>query len=285
MSKNLPKVFVVILNFNGAKTLAPCLSSVFHSDYQNFEVLVVDNNSQDGSFELARQNYSRAHFIKNPENIGFAKGNNVGIRWALEKFADYVLVLNNDTVIEKSTLSSLVQVAESKDSVGIVSPLILTVTNEIWFAGGQIVWDKMKTIHLFTVASQVPYATEYLTGCAMLIKKDVFKKIGLFDERFFLYYEDADFSLRTKNAGFELLVDPCAKIQHLEQSNTNNASKLYWLVLSGLLFFQIHSSLRQKLWLFPYLQLRRLKNFYTVTFSRNNSAIAVRQAYKDFKKL
>jgi len=98
-----PKIFIIILNFNGQDVLAQCLSSVYQSDYLNFEVVVVDNNSSDGSLEQAMKSFSRVHFIKNSENFGFSKGNNVGIRWALEKFADYVLVLNNDAVIDNDS--------------------------------------------------------------------------------------------------------------------------------------------------------------------------------------
>ena len=282
---NLPKIFVVILNFNGAATLSTCLSSVFQSDYPNFEVVVVDNNSEDESFEQARLNFSRAHLIKNSKNIGFSKGNNVGIRYALEKFADYVFILNNDAVLEKTTLSSLANTAGANSAAGIISPLILTGNSKhIWFAGGIIQWNKMRAIHLTETTSKSPYSSEYLSGCAMLIKKEVFKKIGLFDERFFLYYEDADLSMRAKKANFDLLIDPSVRIQHFEQSS-RNSSKNYWLVLSGLLFFKIHASLAQKIWLFIYLPLRKIKNFYKLNFTKDLFASSVHQAYQDFKKI
>jgi GT2 family glycosyltransferase len=283
-----PKIFVIILNFNGASTLNNCLTSVFKSDYPNFEIVVVDNDSKDDSFEKARLKYSRVHFIRNSSNVGFSKGNNIGIRYALEKFADYVFVLNNDTIIEETTLSLLARAVESTLNIGIVNPLILgSADNEdIWFAGGLIDWKKMKTTHLIEASSiTTPYQSEYLTGCAMFIKKDVFKKIGLFDERFFLYYEDADFSVRAKNAGFDLLIVPTARIRHLEQSNTNNPAKLYWLVLSGIIFFKSHASFMQKIWILLYLPLRKIKNFYDIHFSSSVSARNVHRAYKDFKKI
>src|SRR6266705_2584097 len=101
-----PKVFVIVLNYNGSEALPACLTSIFQSDYQNFEIIVVDNNSSDGSFEQAKNNFSRSIFIKNSDNVGFSKGNNIGIRYALERFADYIFILNNDTIIEKTTISS-----------------------------------------------------------------------------------------------------------------------------------------------------------------------------------
>jgi GT2 family glycosyltransferase len=284
-SGSQPSVFVLVLNFNGGEKLLSCLSSVFQSDFPRFEVVVVDNCSTDGSLDTARRNFSRAHFIKNSSNAGFAKGNNLGLRFALEKFADYVFVLNNDAVVEKNTISQLVQEADGKQAVGILSPLVLSADGKtVWFSGGKIDWVKMRAVHDDAAVPEHPYPTEYVCGCAMLVNKDVFKKIGLFDERFFLYYEDADFSLRAKKAGFSLLMVPSATVTHLEQSAGRGKSKTYWLVFSGLLFFRIHASSLQKTWLFFYLQLRKLKNISDLVFAKNESALQTRQAYRDFKK-
>ncbi|EKD58953.1 MAG: glycosyl transferase family protein [uncultured bacterium] len=281
----LPKIFVVILNYNGIDTLSNCLSSVFQSDYENFEVVVVDNNSNDGSFEKARLNFSRAHFIKNSANVGFSQGNNVGIRFALEKMADALFILNNDTLIERTTITTLAQQAHINKQAGILSPVILEGNgNSIWFAGGKIDWKHMKTLHATTQPLTKPFESEYLSGCSMLIKKDVFKKIGLFDERYFLYYEDADLSLRANRAGFKLLIVPEAKIKHLEQSCTKNSSKTYWLVLSGLIFFLTHATTAQKIWIYPYIVARRLKNFYTLIFHPSPLARDIRRAFSDYSK-
>jgi len=283
LDKSFPKIFVIILNFNGANTLQACLNSVLKSDYQNLEIVIVDNNSSDESFEKAKEKFSRLHFIKNSENIGFSRGNNVGIRFALEKFADYVFILNNDTIIEMNTISILQKTAEKNSTAGIISPLILKDDNKtVWFAGGKILWKKMRAVHILKTISQVPYQSEYLSGCAMLIKKDVFKKIGLFDERFFLYYEDADLSIRTIEANFKLLIDPAATIQHLEQSNQSN-KKNYWLVLSGLLFFKLHTKGSLRIWMFFYILLRKIKNLCKYCFTNNIEAKEVRRAYRDFR--
>lgn len=283
--KKFPKIFVIILNFNGIKTLADCLGSVFQSDYPNFEIVVVDNDSNDGSFEQARNQFSRVHFIKNSQNIGFSKGNNIGIRYALEKFADYVFILNNDTIIERSTISSLEKFARLNPNAGVISPLIFDNNNEIWFAGGKISWRKMKTEHVLKFPSQETCSTEYISGCAMFVKKEVFKKAGLFDERFFLYYEDADFSVRAKKSGYMLIICCFSQIKHLEQSKTANPEKIYWLVLSALLFFKTHASFSKKLWFFFYISARKIKNFYNIYFTNNPDALRVRKAYKDFKKI
>lgn len=282
----IPSVFAIILNYNGKDKLNACISSLLLSDYRNLEIVVVDNGSTDSSFDDARYEFSKVHFIKSPKNLGFSKGNNLGIRWALEKFADFIFVLNNDTLVEKATISTLVGAMRNMPSVGILSPLIFKGNRrDIWFAGGKIDWIRMRTEHVLSEKRSVPYPTEYVSGCAMFIRKDVFGKIGLFDERFFLYYEDADLSIRASREGFGLYVDPSTRIFHLEQSNMENRSKTYWLVLSALIFFKTHAKFSKKAWLSAYLPLRKMKNLLDVNFKKDRLAKEVRRAYEDFEKL
>jgi len=281
-TKSFPKIFIIILNYNGKSTIKSCLDSVFCCDYPNFEVVVVDNDSKDGSLELAKNLYSKFHFIKNEKNIGFSAGNNLGIRFALEKMADYVFLLNNDAVLEKDTLSKLIASAE-KEKAGIFSPLIYAGNNKIWYSGGMIKWAQMKNVH----ESRLPksgdsYSTAYVTGCAMLVKKEVFKKIGLFSEDYFLYYEDADFCVRAKKEGFDSMVIPTAKITHFEKSELDLSNKIYWLVLSGLIFFKKNTPLYLKFITNPYLYLRKMKNTIDSMNNKKYSEI-VKKAYNDFK--
>lgn len=277
-----PKVFVLILNYNGKDTLPRCLQSVYRMNYPDFEVVVIDNDSKDGSIEEAKHLYPRAHFIKNDTNLGFAAGNNVGIRFALEKGADYVWLVNNDAQVEKDTLSKLVAAGERQPKVGILSPLILhSDTKNIWFGKGVIDWTSMKTRHVSPPTLLHPFASEYICGCAMLVKKEVFKKIGLLDERYFLYYEDADFSVRATRAGFELSVIPEAHVLHQEASSAN-PEKTYWLVVSGLQFFFTAAPAHLKPWIFSYFQLRRLKNLFDLHFRPTTEAAEVARAYRDY---
>lgn len=285
--KKSPKVSVIILNYNNLETLKECLGSVFQSDYPNFEVIVADNSSTDGSLELLRAQFERAHLIQNGANLGFAGGNNPAIRFALEKFADYIFLLNPDAFIERGTISRLVKTAEQNERVGIVSPLILKGwSDKIWFCGGKIDWLKMRATHIQSNAKNLPadpYPTEYATGCAMLIKKDVFKEIGLLDEDYFLYYEDTDFSYRARKKGFEIMLDPRIIVRHWEKSNDAGKQKIYWLVFSGLIFFQKNVSFYFRPWIFFYTLLRKLKNYYNLRGSASPQIKIVRKAYHDYK--
>lgn len=283
-----PKVFIIILNYNGKRTLMECLRSIFTSDYPNFEVVVVDNNSTDNSFEIAKAKYPRIHFFKNNQNIGFGPANNIGMRFAMEKMADFVFLLNNDAYLKPATLSELVKCAQNNPRAGIISPLIIhSATHSIWFSGGKIDWLRMKTLHTPyqpSKSQELISTSEYISGCAMLIPQKVLQKTGFFDEIFFLYYEDADLSLRVKKAGFTLLILPQTILWHDEQSQFN-PQKLYHLVLSGILFFRKHSPSHLRPWIFFYLWLRKIKNWIDLLKNKDNpEAQKIAAAYRDSKK-
>ncbi|HCP08513.1 MAG TPA: hypothetical protein DIT25_01805 [Candidatus Moranbacteria bacterium] len=282
--EKFPKVFVIILNYNGGELLKKCLAGVFKQDYPNFEVVLVDNDSRDGSFESAKSNFSKAHFIKNEANLGFSAGNNIGIRFALERMARHVLLLNNDTEVEKDFLSKLIEAAEKDDAIGIASPVIFNGhSRQVWFSGGKIDWLRMKAVNEQTIRTVDAYETDFITGCAMLVKAEVFKKAGLLDEDFFLYWEDVDFSQRAKKAGFRNIIVAGSWVYHFEKSEGNLENKTYWLVVSGMLFFKKNATAMLKVWLSGYMILRKIKNRLDIVFNRNKSAPVVRKAYNDFK--
>lgn len=279
-----PLVGIVVLNYNGKECFSRCLTSLQNLSYKNFFVVGVDNDSRDGSLEAAQQMFSQVFFKKLPENRGFAAGMNEGIRIALEKGAQFVWVLNNDAETEEDTLTRLVLVAEKEPRAGLLSPWIFdSATNSLWFGKASVKWLRMRVSHDEPTGSEkkaTSYESECLTGCALLLKKECLEQIGGFDERFFLYYEDADLSLRAKKAGFKLLVVPSARVFHSEQSQSN-PKKLYFLVYSGLLFFQKHTQGALRLVLSLYGTIRVIKNRFD-SMRGKAEATTVRQAYDDF---
>lgn len=225
----MKKVFIIVLNFNGKKDTLECLQSLKKS-----EVIVVDNGSTDGSVRAIRDKFPEIKILENKKNLGFAKGNNVGIRYALNQGADYIILLNNDTIVEINTLVRLIEVASSNNRIGILGPKIYFAKgfefhqgrykkNElgkvIWYAGGLIDWRNVLGVHRgVDEVDEGQYdkqeEVEFVSGCCMFIKREVFKKIGLLDERFFLYFEDLDFCLRAKKVGFRIVYVPEAVIWH-----------------------------------------------------------------------
>ncbi|NTW13854.1 MAG: glycosyltransferase family 2 protein [Candidatus Moranbacteria bacterium] len=280
-----PKVIVVVLNKNGKDCLQDCLRGVFQSSYSNFEVVVVDNDSRDGSLEDAKSMFSRSHFILNRENLGFAAGMNVGIRYAFSQGARYVWVLNNDAVPGGDALSELVKTAEKHEDMAILSPLIFDPKGKVWFSGGKVDYFRMRARHVSSPGvrrANIPYGSAYLSGCALFLPKKALDRVGLFDEGYFLYYEDADFSIRARKAGIELLVVPNAVVVHAERSNMN-PEKLYWLVRSGLLFFRKNTPKILRPWTTVYLFLRKMKNDHDRRRGGTESDLVAR-AYADSRK-
>lgn len=282
-----PKVYAIVLNYNGRDTLKRCLQSLYSTDYPQLEIVVVDNNSTDGSIEKVKNQFSRCHYLLLRKNVGFAAGNNHAIRWALEKGAKYVFLLNNDAYVNRDTIGRLVETAEKRKSPTLLSPLILKAPNEkeYWFCGGKILWGRMRSVHVSCKREQKkPYVTTYLTGCALFIPQQVCEKVGLLDERYFLYYEDVDYCLRAHRFGYRSMIVPHARAFHYENSESN-PHKLYWLVLSGVIFFQKNTPKHHRFQMSLYLFARKCKNKVQLLLGKNREhAEILKNAFQDAKK-
>ena len=216
-----PRLFTVILNWNGKRDLLECIRSVQAASYP-CEVIVVDNASSDDSVESLRIEFPTVLVIQNETNLGFA-GNNVGMEEALLRGADYVLLLNNDTWVDPGCFEKLIEVAEEKPEAGILSPRICYYSNPklIWYDGGKLekingLWSSGH-FHADSLEDSVVDrvgAVDYICGCAMLIRRSVIQKIGGLDPKFFMYWEDVDYSLRAQQAGFQLVHVPSARVLH-----------------------------------------------------------------------
>jgi len=219
-----PKVFITILNWNGKEVLAECLKSIKGVDYPNCEVVVVDNGSTDGSQKEIEENFPYVYLVKNRENVGVAEGQNIGVRYALEKGMDYVFVLNNDTTLDRNILKELIKVAEGDPKAGVVVPKTYSAEepDKVQSAGGMIDWNKGKCYHLQVAeTSSNGIEIDYL-GSA-LIKRRVIEEIGLYDSRYFAYWEDTDFCTRVKRAGFRVV---CALKATLWHRGTHSVKKI-----------------------------------------------------------
>jgi GT2 family glycosyltransferase len=219
----LPKVFVILVNWNRIDDTLDCIESLRESTYENFEVIVVDNGSTDGSVRKLRQVTEPLVILEAATNLGFTGGNNLGIRYALAHNADYVFLLNNDTVIEPRAVQELVLAAERDTQVGVVTPKILffdfpqviwcagTEFSEFTFGGGMIGYG-LRDKGQFDRRKKIPFAS----GCAMLIRRSVIQSVGLLDDDFFAVREDLDYSLRVTQAGYSIYYVPSAIVWHKE---------------------------------------------------------------------
>lgn len=223
-----PVVWALVLTYGGQEEItAACIDSLLAADYPALRTLLVDNDSFDGSGARLRDRYPQIAYLNTGGNLGYAGGNNRGIELALERGADYLLVLNNDTVIEPDCVTLLVDVAESREGVGAVAPKILyhDVPDRIWFGGGRFSRVRVMGQHLREMELDDPAEQPrqepitFVTGCCFLMPAAVARDVGLFDERFFMYAEDLELSLRMQRAGLSLLYQPAARVYHRQPPN------------------------------------------------------------------
>lgn len=218
----LPCVSVVVLNWNGRADTIACLESLGQCDYRNLNVIVVDNGSTDGSAAAVRAMFPAVEVIETGCNLGFAEGNNVGIRHALERSADFVMLLNNDTVVDPPLVSSLVRAAQAHPDGGIFSGKIFyfDAPSTIWYAGARWRSDRLFFEHVGErqvddgLSFEDLRDTDYASGCAFFVRARVLREVGLLDPRFFLTYEESDFCYRARSRGYRILYVPDAKLWH-----------------------------------------------------------------------
>lgn len=217
----IPRVSIVVLNWNSYEVTRDCLASLRALDYSNCELVLVDNGSSDGSGERLANEFSEARLIRNEENLGFTGGNNVAIRDVLLRGANYLLLLNNDTIVAANFLRELVHVAEGKREIGLLNPKILYYepSDRIWYAGGvyRRGWSFAKHLGVgqrengkYSEVREVSFAT----GCALLIRAEAFVKVGLLDNSFFFGFEDLDWCVRARKAGYKAVYVPSAVVWH-----------------------------------------------------------------------
>jgi hypothetical protein len=285
--KKYPKVFLVILNRNGKATIKQCLSAVFLSDYPDFETVIVDNGSTDGSLEIIKTFFQKCPLISNKKNIGQAAGFNMGIRLALEKMADYILLLDNRVILNKDTLSRMAETAEKEKNVGIFSPLFLENNfGNILSPERKINWLKMKVEknnRSFTKENEAQLRkTSLLDGYAMLIRKEIFREVELLDENFFLFYWDIDFCLRSRKKDFEIGIIPSIVPGLITHKIATKENELYWKIISELFFFKKNSPLLLSPWIFLYFFIQKLKARINLFFKPETLGFIANRAYKDY---
>lgn len=281
------KVAIIILNWNGKENTAECLKSIRELSIPNSQlsIIVVDNGSTDGSLEALKKfqisNFppkadqplaGSFQFIENKRNLGYAGGNNVGIKAALKDGADYIMVLNNDTILDKNLVAQLLETFENYPDAGIVSPKIYfapgfefhkdrykksDLGKVFWYAGGLIDWSNVYASHRgVDEADRGQYEkvseTDYASGACFLVKREVLQKVGLFDRDYFLYWEDADLSERIKRVGYKTLYAPPAHLWHKNAGSSRVGGALhdYYITRNRLLFGKKFATLRARFALF-----------------------------------
>lgn len=227
---NSPRIAIIVVNWNRRQDTLECLESLTKLTYPNYRVILVDNGSTDGSVPAVRDRFSGVQIIEAGANLRFAGGNNLGLKDVLQQEDKGCLLLNNDTTVEPDLLDHVVEAAQSDERIGLVGPKILYHhrPDVIWFAGGVLkpTWGYARHYGLrqlddgrFDVRREVTF----LTGCCLLIKREVLLKVGLLDGGFYLYSEDADYCLRSMKADYKLVYEPKARVYHKVSRSSGGA--------------------------------------------------------------
>ncbi len=225
MSKD--KVSIIILNYNGGKIIRKCLESVYKQRYGNFEVIVVDNGSTDGSLTEISKKFPKVKIVKSHKNLGFAQGNNFGYKKAK---GDLILFLNNDKIVDRNFLSPLVEKITSSSEIGAIQPKILQFPNKylIDSVGSYFILTGFLYHFGHNKKDQKKYNSESyifsMKGACMLFKREVLKNTGLFDKDYFAYFEETDLCQRTWISGYKVLYLPSSKIYHMGGETVKNIS-------------------------------------------------------------
>jgi GT2 family glycosyltransferase len=296
-------VAIVTVNFNTAQDTHLFLKSLERVKIFGFQLLtiIVDNGSKE-PFQLTEKK-DNSILIRIDDNTGFTGGYNRGINEALQKKADYILAINNDTILDPSMIEELLAVYETHDNVGIVVPKIYFAKGHefhkdrynkdelgkvFWYAGGYFDWANIQSVH--RGVDEVDHGqydkteeTGFITGCCMLIKREVLEKVGMFDERYFLYYEDADLCCRVKDAGYKLYYAPKAVLQHVNASSSGGAGNIlqdYFITRNQMLFGMSHAPFRSKFALLRQsmrllnagrpMQKKAIKDYYLQKFGKGS---------------
>jgi GT2 family glycosyltransferase len=225
---DLKRVSIIIVNWNGRKFLEDCLKSVYNQTYSNYEVIVVDNGSFDGSVEYLKKNFPNVRVIALKRNYGFARANNIGFRVAK---GEYILLLNNDVFLLRDSLEKMIKVMEAKKDVGVLQPKIIILSSKKLDNCGSFFTNFGWPYHYGLYENpddprynvEVPVCAAY--GAFMLIRREVIEKMGLFDEDFFMYGEELDFCYRAWIAGYKVYYWPCTTVYHVKGGTVAKVGK------------------------------------------------------------
>jgi GT2 family glycosyltransferase len=266
-----PLVISIILNTNRREDTLECLDSLSKQSYANQRVIVLDNHSTDGSVEAIQSKFPEVEIIHIKKNLGYAGNNNVGIQAALEQNASWIFVLNEDTILAPNCLEELVMVGLSDQNIGILGPMVYHHDEpEIIQSAGGVLTKYWEGVHIaqnepdqnqFTK----PRHVDWISGCAILFKREAIKEVGVLDVRFFYYWEETEWCVRTGKAGWNIIHVPSAKLWHkgVQRNYQPKPSLRYYDARNHLLLLNKHQApLTAKL--FTWYQILRTLISWTV---------------------
>lgn len=268
----LSLVYFIILNYNNASDTIECIRTIENIDYSNYRIVLVDNASTDNSEEILRETFPEHHFIQTHKNAGYAKGNNIGIEYAIQDGAEYVCILNNDVLVEPDFLTKLVGYSEKNPKVGVVGPRVCTYedTTILESAGSIVDMNRGAVTRLYNGESETTVygktvSCDYVGGACMLIRSTLIQEVGMIPDLYFLFYEENEWCIKIRNAGYSIVCVADAKVVHKGSASINKVSGLseYFMYRNLIIFMKRNGSFKNKLIFYPYILLFSLKSGFT----------------------
>lgn len=235
------RVLTIIVTYNGEKYIEDCIDSLLRQT-QGTDILLIDNGSMDNTRKIVHEKYSFINIIDVGYNSGFAHANNVGIKYAMDNGYEYVMLINEDTVSDNKLVEKLLKSVGPQKAVipRIYMDGALTKT---WYAAGKIDFENRQVINCQEDLMDQMAEVSFMTGCCMLIHTDIFHKVGLFDEDYFMYYEDSDLSLRMYLQGIQMLYIPDTYVWHRIQGKKERGYYVYYMERNRLYFFKKYAKI------------------------------------------
>jgi GT2 family glycosyltransferase len=275
----------VILNYCRAKDTIECLASINQSTVVPDEIIVVDNNSPDNSREIISKAYPQVTLINSGDNLGYTGGMNVVIKCALKKKTTYLLVMNSDTILERCSIALLIDALQKSPQSAVATGTIYhrNTPSRIWYAGGSInYWRASAFVRNKMPVRRTSQFVSFISGCAFIVRSSIIEKIGMFDERFFMYAEDTEFSARIQSNGYKLLYVPNAHIYHRVGREDVHAMPLYYNVRNRYLFLKLCSLGLDRFLGYTYLSIVLILKILWWLFRDPCLAIAAIQGVEDY---
>jgi GT2 family glycosyltransferase len=270
-----PQVCAVVLNWNGLPFIEETLHALVNQDYENFRILFVDNGSEDGSALYVKNAFPNIKIITFNDNTGFDIPNNVAMKQALSEGADYLLLINNDVIVEPNTVSELIKAGESDSRIGALGSVQIKYDDpsQVVSAGGDIDWKRCIVLH----HKFRPFENQevhFLSGAIFMVKRSVVERVGMLDEEFYFYGEDADWSTRIIKHGYKIVCVAAAFVRHHVEASSHQdiAFKIYHMTRTRLLLMRKHASLGQWLYFLPFFIRNTIFGDFIHLYHRNQKA-------------
>lgn len=295
----MPFVYIILVNYNGYKYTIECVNSLGKINYRNYKIIIVDNASSDNSLTILKQKLNDCIIIDSKENLGFAGGNNLGIKYALHHNGDYIMLLNNDTLVKTDFLDNMLNSFNKDNKIGLVGCKIMYHPEKdiIWYGGGYIDWFKFIGVHyemkqVDKGQCDTEKEIDFITGCCMLIKREVFEKSGLLSEDYFMYFEDVDFCVKVRNVGYKIWYNPKAVIYHkvgFSSGGEESPFSIEWCTRNRLFFMNKYknniSKFRFMLSKMFFYSTRYIRYFQYIIRGENSKANAIIRGIKSYKNM